>query len=178
MVHLRSSPTELPPPPLPPRREQANGCVPFDKAAAAVHEEGVAPTRKRKSAVGSGVPRKMQLGNSALTRLWNMGGNSLEDIAQKQQEALPALSDFLRQVHEQMDPAAGIEEEYKLKNDKAFQWKALRLMAKKDVALLSKVSAPQGSLESAVKHFFEEQKEGADAAQELESVLDKKDGLS
>ena len=38
-----------------------------------------------------------------------------------------------------MDPAAGIEEEYKLKNDKAYCWKALRLMAKKDVSLLSKV---------------------------------------
>ena len=46
---------------------------------------------------------------------------------------------LLCQVMEQLDPAAGIEEEYKLKNDKAYCWKALRLMAKKDVSLLSKV---------------------------------------
>ena len=32
-------------------------------------------------------------------------------------------------------------------------WKALRLMAKKDVSLLSKVSAPGGSLEAAVKYM-------------------------
>ena len=43
------------------------------------------------------------------------------------------------QVMEQLDPEAGIEEEYKLTNDKAYCWKALRLMAKKDVSLLSKV---------------------------------------
>ena len=30
----------------------------------------------------------------------------------------------------------------KLKNDKAFTWKALRLMAKKDVSLLAKVRRP------------------------------------
>lgn len=40
---------------------------------------------------------------------------------------------------DQMDPEAGIEEEYKLKNDKTFTWKALRLMAKRDVSLLQKV---------------------------------------
>jgi THO complex subunit 1 len=143
---------------------KANGCVPFDKAAATAREEGEAGvSRKRKIAAGGGGPRKMQLGNSALTRLWNMGGNSLEDLAQRQQEAMPALAEYLRQVHEQMDPEAGIEEEYKLVNDKAFTWKALRLMAKKDVALLSKVSAPQGSLEAAVKYFFEQQEGGGDA---------------
>ena len=100
-------------------------------------------------------------GNAALTKLWNMGGNALEDIAQKQSEVVPGLSDYLAPVAEQMDPEAGIEEEYKVKNDKAFQWKALRLMAKKDVALLSKVSAPNGGLEAAVKHYFDQQGEGS-----------------
>ena len=68
---------------------------------------------------------------------------------------IPSLADYLKEVHEQMDPDAGIEEEHKVKNDKSFQWKALRLMAKKDVALLSKVSAPNGSIEAAVKFLFE-----------------------
>ena len=35
--------------------------------------------------------------------------------------ALP--SDHPSQVVEQMDPEAGIEDEYKLKNDKAYCWK-------------------------------------------------------
>ena len=70
---------------------------------------------------------------------------------------------------EQLDPEAGIEEEYKLTNDKAYCWKALRLMAKKDVSLLSKVSGPGGSLEAAVK-FMDEKLKGAKDAPE-ESVL-------
>jgi THO complex subunit 1 len=147
-------------------RWKANGCVPFDKAAAAIREESgggasaAGVPRKRKAAAGGGAVKKMFLGNAALTKLWNMGGNALEDIAQKQSEVVPGLSDYLAPVAEQMDPEAGIEEEYKVKNDKAFQWKALRLMAKKDVALLSKVSAPNGGLEAAVKHYFDQQGDG------------------
>ena len=133
-------------------RWKANGCQAFDKAATTAREEGLA-TRKRKS-VGGGV-KKVSLGNSALTRLWNMGGNSLEDIAKRQQEVMPALQEYLQPVYEQADPEAGIEEEYKMKNDKAFCWKAFRLIAKNDVGLLSKVSAPGGSLEAAAKHLFD-----------------------
>lgn len=66
---------------------------------------------------------------------------------------------------------AGIEEEYKVKNDKAYQWKALRLMAKKDVSLLSKVSAPNGSIEVAVKSLFNQ----AAPAEPEDSVVDKVD---
>lgn len=43
-----------------------------------------------------------------------------------------------------------------MKNDKAFQWKALRLMQKKDVSLLSKVSEQSGNLEAVVGHFFDQ----------------------
>ena len=137
---------------------KVNGCVPFDKAAAIAREEGgqgAAGTRKRKA--GAGAAKKTMLGNAALTKLWNMGGNDLKDIAGKQAEVVPALADYLKPVQEQMDPEAGIEEEYKVKNDKAWSWKALRLMSKQDVGLLSKVSAPNGGMESAVKHFFEQQ---------------------
>jgi hypothetical protein len=45
---------------------KANGCQAFDKAVASLREEGA--TRKRKSAGGV---KKVSLGNSALTRLWN-----------------------------------------------------------------------------------------------------------
>ena len=89
-----------------------------------------------------------------------VGGNELEDIAKRQQALMPVLTEYLQPVYEQADPEAGIEEEYKMKNDKAFCWKAFRLIAKNDVGLLSKVSTPGGSLETAVKHLFEN-KDGA-----------------
>jgi len=148
---------------------KAAGCAAFDKAATLVREEGGA--RKRRSVGGGGAGKRMQLGNASLTRLWNMGGNSLEAIAQKQHDAIPSLEAYLQPVHEQMDPEAGIEEEYKVKNDKAYQWKALRLMAKKDVSLLSKVSAPNGSIEVAVKSLFNQ----AAPAEPEDSVVDKVD---
>ena len=150
---------------------KVNGCQAFDKAAAAAREDG-AP-RKRRSTAGGGGGKKMLLGNSALTRLWNMGGNALADIAEKQSEVVPQLSDYLKPVAEQMDPDAGIEEEYKVKNDKAFQWKALRLMAKQDVSLLSKVNAskdaPGVNLEPAVKAYFEATEGKTSAKEEPES---------
>ena len=46
-------------------------------------------------------------------------------------------------------------------NDKAYTWKALRLMAKKDVALLGQVSQPGGSLEKAVTWMHEKMKGSA-----------------
>ena len=50
---------------------------------------------------------------------------------------------------------------YKMCNDKAYTWKALRLMAKKDVALLGQVSQPGGSLEKAVTWMHEKMKGSA-----------------
>ena len=46
-------------------------------------------------------------------------------------------------------------------------------MAKKDVSLLSKISAPGGSLEAAVKFMFDQKETGAAAAVEPESALGK-----
>lgn len=68
-----------------------------------------------------------------------VAGNSLDAISHTRQTT-PSLVEYVKPVLEQMDPEAGIEEEYKLKNDKAYTWKALRLMAKKDISLLSHVT--------------------------------------
>ena len=65
---------------------------------------------------------------------------------------------------------AGIEEEYKVKNDKAFCWKAFRLMSKKNVGLLSHVNKQGGSLEAAVKHLFENDKDGGAGKEEAEKL--------
>ncbi len=132
------------------------------------------------------------MGTSELSRLWNLGGNSLEEIAAgaAAKQSVPGLVEYLQPVLEQMDPAEGIEEEYdgtrlgrggshphahrpiwltsrsslrryKMCNDKAYTWKALRLMAKKDVALLGQVSQPGGSLEKAVTWMHEKMKGSA-----------------
>lgn len=54
------------------------------------------------------------MGTSELSRLWNLGGNSLEEIAAgaAAKQSVPGLVEYLQPVLEQMDPAEGIEEEY------------------------------------------------------------------
>lgn len=148
------------------------GCVAFDKAAAELG--GAAAGAKRKAGPGGGRSKKMQLGNSELSKLWNLSGNDLESIvaaAAGSKTAAPSLAEFMAPLMEQLDPDAGIEEEYKLKNDKAYCWKALRLMAKKDVSLLSKVSAPGGSIEAAARAMDDKLK-GAKEAPEQAMALD------
>ena len=159
---------------------KANGCQAFDKAEALCT---VGEGRKRKAPAGLGAVKRMQLGNAALTKLWNSGSNDLEDIAQRQQDMMPSLVDYLRPVYEQANPDEGIEEQYKVKNDKAFCWKAFRLISKHNVGLLSKVSQQGGSLETAAKHLFEvELKEGdgkeGDGKEVESKVVEGKDGES
>ena len=63
-------------------------------AQAAVELSG----QKRKAAA-VGRSKRMQLGNSQLTKLWNMGSNSLEDIAANAAKSgVPSLVDFLKPV--------------------------------------------------------------------------------
>ena len=106
---------------------------------------------------------------------------------------VPWLDEYLKPVYEQADPEAGIEEGVQGEErqgeilqppclisahrrsslacfHQAFCWKAFRLIMK-NVGLLSKVSAQGGSLESAVKHLFENK----DAGKE-EGVVDDKLG--
>lgn len=66
------------------------GCNAFDKAAALSRAAG---QKRRAGAVGgrAKVTKRMQLGNSELTRLWNMGGNSLEAISSTKQ-TVPTLT--------------------------------------------------------------------------------------
>ena len=48
------------------------GCVAFDMAAVELSGQ------KRKAGGAAGRSKRMQLGNASLTKLWNMGSNSLE----------------------------------------------------------------------------------------------------
>jgi THO complex subunit 1 len=138
------------------------GCQAFDKAA----QEQLRTGAKRKSAGAARPSKRVAMGNTELTRLWNLGSNSLASISQQvsKRQGVPSLEEYLQPVIEQGDPEAGIEEQYKVKNDKVFAWKALRLMAKKDVTLLAKVAGSTGKeqadgLEKACMLFAEKQKQ-------------------
>uniref|UniRef100_A0A7S3WPI0 THO complex subunit 1 n=1 Tax=Emiliania huxleyi TaxID=2903 RepID=A0A7S3WPI0_EMIHU len=142
-----------------------DGCAAFDRAATEAESAPLAAggaKKRRSGAAARAGGKRQQLGNSELSRLWNLGDNSLASIAAEgNKQAVPSLSAYLQPLVEQLDPEAGIEKEYLLTNDKVWMWKALRLMSKKDVSLLGKISAQGGSMEAAVNHFVEKQKGNA-----------------
>ena len=51
--------------------------------------------------------------------------------AESRLKFLPSLESFFEEAIEQADPEAGIEEKYKVVNHSNFQWKALRLLARR-----------------------------------------------
>jgi len=66
-------------------------------------------------------------------------------MMQKDRVQMPSLQEFLKPLEEQVAPDSGIEEEYKLKNNKVYTWKALRLVAKHRLQYFSKLA--EGNLE-------------------------------
>jgi THO complex subunit 1 len=48
-----------------------------------------------------------------LTKLWNLCPNNLEACKSKDRDFLPSLEVYFEEAIEQLDPTAGIEEEYK-----------------------------------------------------------------
>eukprot|EP01102_Stenamoeba_stenopodia_P018297 TRINITY_DN6686_c0_g1_i5.p1 TRINITY_DN6686_c0_g1~~TRINITY_DN6686_c0_g1_i5.p1 ORF type:complete len:763 (-),score=209.77 TRINITY_DN6686_c0_g1_i5:25-2223(-) len=70
---------------------------------------------------------------------------------------IPDLLEYLRPLAEQMDPAAGIEDEYKLSKNKVYEWKALRLISRTKLQYFSKMTHGN-NLEHVVKIIQDEQK--------------------
>lgn len=59
------------------------------------------------------------MGNAELSRLWNLSLTE-ETLVDPKKGGMPDLKEFLEPVRQDMDPSAGIEEEYKHKHNKVF----------------------------------------------------------
>jgi len=110
----------------------------MDEAAAApvarVGEGGF--SRRRKRRLGDIVmkeiaEKKVNLGNANLTALWNQNPDNLGACRAKDRDFLPSLQSYFEEAVEQLDPANGIEEEYKKVNNGEWGWRALRLMSRR-----------------------------------------------
>ncbi|XP_057318707.1 THO complex subunit 1 [Microplitis mediator] len=74
---------------------------------------------------------KFNMGNSELTKLWNLCPNNLEACKSKDRDFLPLLETYFEEAIMQSDPAAMVDDEYKKVNDGNFGWRALRLLARR-----------------------------------------------
>jgi len=116
-----------------------DGCKPYEKQILSKGNK-----RKQMESHEQSETKHIKMGNPYLSRLWNIDvGNDV--MMQKDRVQMPSLQEFLKPLEEQVAPDSGIEEEYKLKNNKVYTWKALRLVAKHRLQYFSKLA--EGSLE-------------------------------
>jgi THO complex subunit 1 len=55
----------------------------------------------------------MKLGNSELTRLWNLCPDNLEACRLESRNFMPTLEEYFEEAIDQADPDSGVEAEYK-----------------------------------------------------------------
>lgn len=92
--------------------------------------------RKRKVSLGEEMAsgwksKKVLMGSNELTRLWNLCPDNLEACKADNRVFLPTLEEYFSEAIEQADPAAMVEEEYKVTKNSNFGWRALRLLARR-----------------------------------------------
>ncbi|KAH3695458.1 THO complex subunit 1-like [Dreissena polymorpha] len=136
------------------REEQWNswkneGCPDFEKKLAE-GETLKKPRRAKRRRVGDDIQvtggKVIKMGNPELTKLWNLNPSNMEACKDQQRMFLPTLEDFFQDAIEQNDPEAQVEEEYKLTNEQTFQWKALRLLARRSPLFFTNTTTPAQEL--------------------------------
>ncbi|KAK3746286.1 hypothetical protein QZH41_016539, partial [Actinostola sp. cb2023] len=106
-------------------------------------------TRKRTRSLGDEMSsgwksKKIQMGRqvSELTRLWNLFPNNLDACSSDKRVFLPTLEEYFGEAIDQSDPAAMIEDDYKLIKNSNFGWRALRLLARRSQHFFQPSSNP------------------------------------
>jgi len=119
--------------------------------------------------------KRVNLGNSGLTTLWNLNPDNLEACRAKERDFLPSLESYLEEAIEQLDPKNEIEDTYKKINNGEWGWRALRLMSRRSTHFFISGNNPIDKLpkylESMLGKMAKEmpappKEEGADVSQE------------
>ncbi|KAL6645309.1 hypothetical protein ACP70R_016917 [Stipagrostis hirtigluma subsp. patula] len=126
-----------------------DGCPAFEKQPFE-KKSGQAGARKRK-------PR-WRLGNKELSQLWKWAEQNPNALTDPDRIRMPSITEYWKPLAEDMDPSAGIEEEYHHKSNRlhwkeakyaelvsardneVYCWKGLRFTARHDLELFSRFS--------------------------------------
>ncbi|CAE1172265.1 THOC1 [Acanthosepion pharaonis] len=125
-----------------------DGCPSFErnKPATDVHHK----QRVKRKSLGADLMASggkiIKMGNPELTRLWNLCPDNNEACKSEKRIFLPTLEDFFVDAIEQADPEAMMDEDLKLVNEQVFQWKALRLLARRSPHFFTHTHQPAVSL--------------------------------
>lgn len=101
-----------------------DGCPAFEKQAIE-RKTSQEVVRKRK-------PR-FRLGNKELAQLWKWADQNPNALTDPQRIRTPSVTEYWKPFADDMDPLAGIEEEYHHKNNRVYCWKGLRFSARQDL---------------------------------------------
>ncbi|WAR23251.1 THOC1-like protein [Mya arenaria] len=121
-----------------------DGCPDFEKKP----EEGDSKKSRRpkRRRVGDDLQitggKVVKMGNPELTKLWNLHPSNMEACKAEDRMFLPTLEEFFQEAIEQNDPVNLVEEEYRSTNDQTFQWKALRLLARRSPLFFTNSATP------------------------------------
>jgi len=94
---------------------------------------------------------KFDTGHDTLTRLWNLSAGGTDDIKASLLKG-PTLEELFAPCLEEMDPEAQIEPQYRRVNDKAFEWRAMRMLATNHMHLFAKIATD--GLESVIPEIL------------------------
>ncbi|KAL1207916.1 THO complex subunit 1 [Cardamine amara subsp. amara] len=77
--------------------------------------------------------QRWRLGNKELSQLWRWADQNPNALTDSQRVRTPDIADYWKPLAEDMDPSAGIEDEYHHKNNRVYCWKGLRFAARQDL---------------------------------------------
>lgn len=130
--------------------------VPPSKPVQTPAAEAIAKKRQNFSSdqqSASSNPKRLRLGTPALDRLWNQAPNNMAGLKVSERQHMPTLREFLSPVIEDMNPENDIEDQYRRKHDKTYQWKALRMISRVSLPIFAK-TAIDSDLEVAARALF------------------------
>lgn len=121
-----------------------DSCPSFEKESAS--ENTKHKTKAKRRWVGDDLQASggkfVKMGSAELTRLWNLSPDNMDACKDDKRVFLPTLEEFFGEAIEQNDPEAMIEDQYKLINDQIFQWKSLRLLARRSPHFFTHTNTP------------------------------------
>jgi THO complex subunit 1 len=128
------------------------GCPSYEKPSLALSESPYPPLEHLGEVHAKSSKQRHNLGNTELTRLWNICPDNLEACRKKTRKFVPDVQKFIAEPVEQADPVARIDPEYKVINNPNFAWQALRLLSQSSPHFFQNTTAQIKALPEYLEH--------------------------
>ena len=102
-----------------------------------------APRKRKANPLLDREGRKIfRFAHSEINRLWNLCPDNFEAARNRERRYTPSVMTYFAEAIEQADPEQCVEEEYKHVNNEGWNWRALRLMARRSSQFFASSTVP------------------------------------